>query len=413
MHNVRAEFARRAAAPLSLDLTRGKPSPQQLRLLDPFYSVVGSGSFLSKSGIDCANYGPPIDGLPEARQLFAGILQAPPEAVAVHGSSSLALMAMAFQNAAYRGVLPGEKPWRTSGGRGIALVPGYDRHFAVAANCDVPLVPVEIREDGSHWDQLERLVTRDSSFRMVWLVPRYSNPTGGSLTEAEIQRMAAMTPAADDFRWFVDHAYAVHCLDPEDPPIASIYDAFAAAGKLDLLYLFGSTAKILWAGSAVGALAASPANREALVGQIAAQFVTTNKLEQLRAVRAIEQYPGQLPGLMRDHAAILRPRFSAVDEALIRWLGADGMDGQVQWSRPKGGYFINLTLPNRTAKRVVELCKQLGVALTPAGATYPGGHDPADSNLRIAPSFPSLADITAAADVLGCAIRYALEVAEE
>lgn len=401
---MRAEYERLARSGLKLDLTRGKPSPEQLSLLEGFGTCVNDEDFRASDGTDIRNYGGELRGLPEARALFAELLGVPADNVLVWNNSSLELMAYAMDFAVHQGVGSTPKPWATSAPQAIILTPGYDRHIHLSEGLGLRLVPVEITADGSYWNEVAPLVSGDETCKAVWVVPRYSNPSGHTLSAAEVRKMAAIRPAASDFRWFVDNAYAVHDLYDEGDNVPDVWNAFVEAGTLEHLYLFGSTAKVTWSGAALGAMAASDANLKQIIGRLKLRSIGPNKLSELRHVRYIDGYPGGVQGLMKAHAALLRPRFEAVLEVFAREL-ADG--DLATWSRPRGGYFINLDTRDGLAKRVVQVAGELGVKLTPAGSTWPGGRDPRDRNIRIAPSFPSVADVRKAAEVVAFAIKYA------
>ncbi len=403
-----AERYRRALdSGLSLDMTRGKPCPEQLDLANGMLSVVGPGDFLAADGADCRNYGG-VDGLPEARRLFGDFLEVPAKNVLVQDNSSLRLMHDALVQAMLRGVPGGAGPWvREPKVRFLCPVPGYDRHFSICERLGIEMVPVRMDDAGPDLDTVTRLVAEDPAVRGMICVPRYSNPTGITYSAEAVEVLASMPTKAADFRIIWDNAYAVHHLVDDPPPLASIFDHCQSAGNPDRPLIFGSTSKVSFGGAGVAMVAASDANVAWLRRGYSRQTVGPDKLNQLRHVRFFRDIEG-IRAHMRRHAEILRPKFDRVCRVLEQRLG--GLE-LATFRKPAGGYFISLDLAPGCALRVVDLAKAAGLLLTPAGATYPGGNDPEDRNLRLAPSFPSLQALEQAANLIAdCAILAASEV---
>ena len=389
---------------LQLNMARGKPCPEQLDLCGDIHAELTD--FKDGDGADVRNYGNLI-GIPECRRLFAQILEVDPEQVFVGGSSSLNLMYDMMGIAFVHGVLEGMTPWyKLDKVRFLCPVPGYDRHFAVSDSYYVENVPVPMLDDGPDMDIVEKLVAADPTVKGIWVVPKYSNPTGLTFSDEVVRRFAALEPAAEDFRIYWDNAYAVHDLYPEDEKrdhLLGLYGELKKKGKEDMAYMFASTSKVTMASAGVGAVAMSPRNYEWAKKRFSIQTIGFNRVNQLRHARFIPDMQA-LDRLMMGHAAILRPKFRLVLDLLERELGQ--LDC-CSWSKPKGGYFISFSAPAGTAKRIVALCKEAGVVLTGAVATYPYGQDPEDSNIRIAPSFPPLDELEQAMEVFCWSVRLA------
>jgi DNA-binding transcriptional MocR family regulator len=387
---------------LRLDMTRGKPCAAQLDLSQDLLTAV-TGDVRATDGTDCRNYGV-VDGLPEAKALFADMVGVSPSEVIVGGSSSLTLMYDSVVRCLFHAPVGGDRPWRAQTAvRWACPVPGYDRHFAVCENLGIEMTTVPMTDDGPDMDALETLVAADASVRGMWLVPRFSNPTGAVVSSEVVQRLARMRTAAPDFRIFWDDAYAVHVLGTEPVEIPSILEACTQAGNPDRVLLFGSTSKITFAGAGVAFMAGSEANMAWTRKHLAIQTIGPDKLNQLRHVRFL----GDLAGIrahMQKHAAILRPKFARVLSVLEEELGGTGL---ATWTKPRGGYFVTMWVPKGTASRVVTLAKEAGVALTPAGATHPYGKDPDDRVLRLAPTFPAVEEIDQAMRVVAACVRLA------
>ena len=385
---------------LALDMARGKPSKEQTDLSRPMLDLVTSTSDLVDEGMPADNYGVP-DGLPSARRLAAQILGVDPANVIVNGSSSLNLMHDVIVNAYTHGI-GGNEPWCRQGEvKFLCPSPGYDRHFAVTARYGIVNVPVEMREDGPNMDEVERLVESDASIKGIWCVPKYANPTGTTYSDEAVRRFAALKPAAPDFRIFWDNAYVVHDIYDEGDKLLNIFDALEEAGATDLVYEFASTAKVTFPSSGMAFVTASPADIAEIHAAFAIERVSPEKLLQLAHVRFLKDVDG-VRAHMAKQAQILRPRFELVQQKLQDGLGDLGI---ATWTNPRGGYFVSFDGPEGSAKAIVSLMAELGVTLTGAGATWPYGKDPRDTNIRIAPTFPTLDKLDAALDVFVLVVK--------
>ncbi len=394
---------------LSLDLSRGKPSAEQLALSLPMLDVLTSRAALcSESGQDCSNYGG-LEGIPEARRLLADMMGTSPENTVIGGNSSLNFMFQVVSHGMTDGICGGE-PWgKCENRKFLCPAPGYDRHFAIAEHFGFELISVPMLSDGPNMDIVEELV-RDPSVKGLWCVPKYQNPTGVVFSDGVVRRFAALKPAAKDFRLFWDNAYCVHGFDGEDIPLLDIISECRNAGNPDMVYEFCSTSKVTFPGSGISAVAASPANLADIKGFMQYATIGPDKLNQLMHARFFENI-GAVKAHMARHAEIMRPKFAAAYDILERELAGTGIAG---WTRASGGYFFSyFTLPH-TASKIVKLCAKYGVKFTPAGATHPYGHDETDSDIRIAPSFATLAEIETAILVLAlCTKLVSIEEIEK
>ncbi len=385
---------------LALDITRGKPSSKQLDLANNLLDLP-LNSYLA-GDLDTRNYGG-IDGLPEMKQLFAEMLELEAKNVIVGGNSSLTMMYETLARACQFGVPGGQEPWNNVKSRKfLCPTPGYDRHFLITEHLGFELIPVSISSTGPDMDQIESLVATDHSIKGIWCVPKYSNPTGDSCSEQTVKRLAEMK-AAPDFRIMWDNAYAEHHLDDSPPALANIMSYCISAGNENRVIEFASTSKISHPGSGVAAMAASDENIADARHHMSVQTIGPDKVNQLRHLQLF----GNLKGLrehMKQHAALIKPKFDLVERILQRDLGDLGI---ATWTSPKGGYFVSLDILNGTAKKVVELANDAGVKLTSAGAPFPYGNDPDDRNIRIAPTFPSIEDLRQATDVLTVCVQLA------
>ena len=395
---ARQEFADLAARGLKLDITRGKPSPKQLDLSNELHEL-SSGT--DANGADLRNYGG-LNGLVELREIFSEGLQVPVEQLLAAGNSSLELMHDALAFALLNGVPGGTQRW-VSEPEIVFLcpVPGYDRHFALSERLGIKMITVPMTPDGPDMDVVERLVAEDPRIKGIWCVPKYSNPDGAVYSDETVRRLSAMSTAAPDFRIFWDNAYAVHHLTDDEAEIADLLALCAENGNPDRALVFGSTSKITFAGAGVAFFGSSPANVEWWLASTSKRSIGPNKVNQRAHARLLRDAEG-LREHMRKHAALIRPKFEAVDKILSAELGGTGL---AKWSNPAGGYFISLEVPEGCAKAVVAKAKEAGVALTPAGSTHPYGDDPTDSVIRIAPTFPELADVEAATAGLAVCVR--------
>ena len=398
---VKSEYEHMRSLHLSLDMSRGKPGFDNMDLSGEMFDLVGNDTgFKNISGIDCRNYGG-LDGLAELKNLFGEILGISPEQIIVGGNSSLNMMFDTIAQAMTHGM--GGEPWMKQGEiKFLCPVPGYDRHFAITEYFGFKLIPVAMTDEGPDMDEVENLV-KDPSVKGIWCVPKYSNPEGITYSDTVVRRMAALKPAAGDFRIFWDNAYAVHDLYDSGDSLLNLYDECVRLGNPDLPIIFTSTSKITFPGAGVAAEAASPNNVAMLKGRMKYQTIGPDKLNQLRHARMFKT-ADDVRRHMKKHADILRPKFECVLSELQNDLSGTGI---ARWTNPRGGYFISLWVMNGCAKRVVQLCANAGMILTPAGAPFPYGMDPDDSNIRIAPSYPSVEEIKKASSVLCCAVKYA------
>jgi DNA-binding transcriptional MocR family regulator len=388
---------------LTLDLTRGKPSSQQLDLSTELLNLPGATDFIAENATDTRNYGG-LQGLIEARRLFSSVLEAPAEQIVLANNASLSLMHDILVFALLKGTCDSVEPWSKQGDIAfLCPVPGYDRHFKICEDYGIRMIPVRLLEDGPDMDEVERLVAGDASIKGMWCVPKYSNPTGTVYSDSVVERLAAMKAAANDFRIFWDNAYAVHHLTEEQVSIANLLERSAAHGHANRAFVFASTSKITFAGAGLSAVAASKPNVQWLLTRLTPRTIGPDKVNQLRHVRFLKN-PEGITALMEKHRQLLAPKFEAVLEIFAAELS--GLS-DVSWTTPKGGYFISLEVPAGCAKRVVALAKDAGVVLTPAGATHPYGKDPEDRTIRIAPSFPKLAEVQEAARAVALCVQLA------
>jgi len=403
---IKKQYDTFKARGLKLNLTRGKPAAAQLGLSSELLSLPGASDFTAEDGTDCRNYGG-LQGLLEARRLFAGIMGAPAEQIVIANNASLALMHDCIVYSLLTGTCDSAQPWSKEGEVAfLCAVPGYDRHFKICEDYGIRMITVSMNDDGPDMDEVERLVAHDASIKGMWCVPKYSNPTGTVYSDEVIERLAAMKTAAPDFRLYWDNAYAVHHLTDERIEIANILELCTEHGQANRAFVFASTSKVTFAGAGLALFAASKDNVKWLLARLIPRTIGPDKVNQLRHVRMLKNEAGIL-ALMDKHRTVIAPKFERVQQVFEQVLG--DVAG-VEWKRPKGGYFISLTVPHGCAKRVVALAKDAGLELTPAGATHPYGKDPEDNTIRIAPSFPDLNEVAQAAE--GVALCVKLAVAE-
>jgi DNA-binding transcriptional MocR family regulator len=384
-----------------IDMTRGKPSSEQLDLSNAILTVLTPEDCLSADGDDYRNYGFGT-GIPEAKALLGAYMGVGPKQVIAGGNSSLSLMHDTMVGAVLSGVPGGGAPWG-AGTKFLCPVPGYDRHFAICERLGIEMINIDMRDDGPDMDAVEAHVAEDPAIKGIWCVPKYSNPTGAVYSDTVVERLAAMQCAAPDFRIFWDDAYTMHHLTEARPVVMNILDACTAAGCPDRPYMFASTSKITHPGTGLAAFAGSDANIADAAHKMSFATIGPDKLNQMRHVR----FFGDVEGMavhMEKHAAIIAPRFDAVDAALTRHLGGTGL---ASWSTPRGGYFFNVDLLDGCAAETVRLAGEAGVTLTPAGATFPYGRDPRDRNLRLAPTYPTLREIEQAMEVFCACVKVA------
>ncbi len=387
---------------LKLDMSRGKPSATQLDTGMEILDFLNSQSDLkTEEGIDCRNYGV-MDGIPEAKRLMADVMGVRPEQVIVCGNSSLNLMYDSVSRSMTHGVC-GSTPWcKLDKVKFLCPVPGYDRHFAVTGHFGIEMINIPMTPQGPDMDLVEEYVNNDSAVKGIWCIPKYSNPQGISYSDETVKRFAALKPAAGDFRIYWDNAYAIHHLyEDNQDEILNILDECEKAGNPDMVYEFASTSKVSFAGGGIAAVASSDKNLADIKKSMTIQTIGFDKINQLRHARYYKNIDG-LKAQMKKHADILRPKFEAVLEVLERELGGLEIGS---WVHPRGGYFIAFDAMDGCAKEIVAKCKEAGVVLTGAGATFPYGKDPRDCNIRIAPSFPTPEEMAAATDLFVLCVK--------
>lgn len=399
---VLAEYEKQKALGLKLNMARGKPGREQLDMVTDLCNILVKPEDFISDGIDSRNYGN-VDGLPAAKALFADILGCKPEQCFVGGNASLQLMYDTVAKAYSNGLLHSEKPWsKLEKVKWLCPAPGYDRHFKVTQSFGAELITVPMTENGPDMDVVEELI-KDPAVKGMWNVPKYSNPDGIIYSDETIRRIAAMKPAAPDFMLMWDNAYCIHEFEGEFVPFADILSLCAENGNADMVYEFASTSKVTFPGAGVAVMATSEANLAYLIPLINIQTIGFDKINQLRHVKYLQDKEHTL-ALMQRHAAILRPKFRAVLDALDREIAPLGIG---EWKRPKGGYFVSYNAMPGTAKRALALCKEAGVTMTGAGATFPYGVDPEDSNIRIAPSLPPVEELQQAIAVFCVCVKLA------
>ncbi len=399
---VQKEYNRYQALELHLDMSRGKPCREQLDLSMGLMDALHSGDDMTcEDGTDCRNYGV-LDGIHEVKVLMGDMMENNPDNIIIYGNSSLNVMYDTVARAMTHGIM-GNTPWcKLDKVKFLCPVPGYDRHFAITEYFGIEMIPVPMTPEGPDMDMVEELVSSDEAIKGIWCVPKYSNPQGYSYSDLTVRRFARLKPAAKDFRIFWDNAYGIHHLyDIKQDYLIEILQECKRAGNPDLVYKFASTSKITFPGSGIAALATSDNNLVDIKNQLKNQTIGHDKVNQLRHVR----FFGDIHGMMKHmekHAAIIRPKFEAVEEIFDENLTGLGIG---EWTKPNGGYFISFDAMEGCAKEIVAKAKKAGVTLTGAGATWPYGKDPKDSNIRIAPTYPTLEDLKTAAKLFTVCVR--------
>lgn len=398
---VRRDYEQFKSRNLDLNMSRGKPSPAQLDMcLDIFDSVNALNGYKAMDGTDCRNYGN-LTGLEECKTIFSQVLGVPNDNIIVCGNSSLNIMFDYISQCMTMGA--GAQPWMLQGNiKFLCPVPGYDRHFSICEHFGIDMINVDMLSSGPDMDAVEELV-KDPTVKGMFCVPKYSNPLGITFSDEVVRRIASLKPAAPDFRIIWDNAYFVHDIVEDGDVLLNIFDECEKHGTQDMIIEVASTSKISFPGAGIAIVTASPKNIDMIKARMRVQIIGHDKINQLRHARVLKDGNG-LRAYMRRHAAILKPKFEIVVKSLDRDLTGLGI---AEWTHPKGGYFVNLDVLPGTAKRVVELCGAAGVVLTNAGATYPYGKDPKDSNIRIAPSYPSLDELREAMNLICIAVKYA------
>lgn len=396
------EYEEVKAKGLKLDMSRGKPGASQLDMEMDFMDVLHTGTSLkTETGLDCRNYGL-LDGIPEAKKLLGDMLGIPAERVIVCGNSSLSVMYDTIARSMMFGVM-GSTPWhKLDKIKFLCPVPGYDRHFAITEQFGIEMINVPMTASGPDMDMVEKLVSEDEAIKGIWCVPKYSNPQGITYSDETVKRFAALKPAAEDFRIFWDNAYAIHDIyEDKSDSLLEILSECEKAGNPDMVYEFCSTSKVMFPGSGIAGIAASEPNLESIRKVLTIQTIGFDKLNQLRHVRYFKDING-MKEHMKKHAQIIRPKFEAVLEVLERELTGLGIGS---WIKPNGGYFIAFDALEGCAGEIVNKCKEAGVVLTGAGATYPYKKDPKDSNIRLAPTFPTPEELAVAADLFVLCVK--------
>ena len=402
LEELKKEYIDAKGKGLNLNMARGKPSKAQLDLsMDVLDALTSKGSAITESGIDTRNYGD-MTGIPEAKKLMADVMGTDPQNVIVFGNASLPIMYDTVARSYCFGV-NGSTPWcKLDKVKWLCPVPGYDRHFAITEQFGIEMITIPMNSDGPDMELVKKYVEEDETVKGIWCVPKYSNPTGITFSDSVVRAFASLRPAAEDFRIFWDNAYAVHDLyDDKKDELLDILSECALNGNEDMVYEFCSTSKVSFAGAGIAAMATSEKNRKWVESTMTIQTIGYDKMNQLRHVRYFKDIDG-LKAHMKKHADMLRPKFEAVLNCFESEL--DGLD-IATWTEPKGGYFIYFDAMEGCAKEIVAKCKEAGVTLTGAGATYPYKKDPKDSNIRIAPSFPTPEEMELAAKVFVLCVK--------
>ncbi len=398
-----AQYKELQAKGLKLDMSRGKPAPSQLDLTLDMLTHCLDGECISENGTDCRNYGV-LDGIKEAKELCMPMLGVGEDEIIIGGNSSLQLMYDTITRAMLLGVLGGDKPWsKNEKVKFLCPAPGYDRHFAICQSLGIEMITVPYKADGPDMDIVEKLVAEDELIKGIWCVPMYSNPEGITYSDEVVKRFANLSPKAKDFRIFWDNAYCVHHLTDTPDTLLNLLDEAKKTGKENMVFMFTSTSKISFPGGGLAVIGASAANIEFIKSQMTYQTIGFDKLNQLRHARFFKDFDG-IKAHMLKHREIIAPKFDIVLDALEKEIAPLGFG---KWHKPNGGYFVSFNGLQGTAKRTVELCKNAGVVLTGAGATYPYGIDPEDKNIRIAPTYPTTEELAMAMEVFCVAVKLA------
>lgn len=403
LNDTKAAYDAFQAKKLSLNMARGKPGPEQLDLMMPMLDTLTAQSgAISESGDDCRNYGA-LEGILEARKLFADVLGAKPEEMFIAGNSSLELMFTCFQIAFVKGIA-GCTPWcKRDDVKFLCPVPGYDRHFALTEYFGVKMINIPTDENGPDMALVKQYVENDESVKGIWCVPVYANPTGITYSDETVRAFAALKPAAKDFRIYWDNAYCIHHLVENPKTPLTINAACAESGNEGIFYQFASTSKVTFPGAGVAVLNTAKENLKELSAAIGIQTIGFDKMNQLRHVRFFRDAEN-MRAIMDQHRKVLAPKFNIVLDMLDQEIAPLGIG---KWTKPEGGYFVSFDAPKGTAKRIVQLCKEGGVTLTGAGATYPYGIDPDDSNIRIAPTYPVPEELQQAMELFCICVKLA------
>ena len=398
------EYEAYKAKGMKLDMSRGKPGADQLDIAMPMFDVfTNSASMIADDGTDCRNYGM-LTGIPDAKKLFGALLGVGTDEIIIGGNSSLSLMYDTVARAVTHGVYGSEKPWgKCEKVKFLCPAPGYDRHFAICETFGIEMITVPMKNDGPDMDMVEKLVAEDEAIKGIWCVPLYSNPDGIVYSDETVRRFANLSPKAKDFRIFWDNAYCVHYLKDAPDRILNILDECKKTGKEDMVFIFASTSKISFPGAGVAVMAGSVNNMKQVAGLMGIQCISYDKINQLRHVKYFKDMDG-IMAHMAKHKEILAPKFNMVLDMLDKEIGELGI---LEWNKPNGGYFVSVNTLDGCAKRTVQLCKEAGVVLTGAGATFPYGKDPADKNIRIAPTYPPVSELEQAMNIFCISLKLA------
>lgn len=398
------EYEAYKAKGMKLDMSRGKPGADQLDIAMPMFDVfTNSASMIADDGTDCRNYGM-LTGIPDAKKLFGALLGVGTDEIIIGGNSSLSLMYDTVARAVTHGVYGSEKPWgKCEKVKFLCPAPGYDRHFAICETFGIEMITVPMKNDGPDMDMVEKLVAEDEAIKGIWCVPLYSNPDGIVYSDETVRRFANLSPKAKDFRIFWDNAYCVHYLKDAPDRILNILDECKKTGKEDMVFIFASTSKISFPGAGVAVMAGSVNNMKQVADLMGIQCISYDKINQLRHVKYFKDMDG-IMAHMAKHKAILAPKFNMVLDMLDKEIGELGI---LEWNKPNGGYFVSVNTLDGCAKRTVQLCKEAGVVLTGAGATFPYGKDPADKNIRIAPTYPPVSELEQAMNIFCISLKLA------
>ncbi len=404
LEDLQARYSALKGLNLKLNIERGQPGDDNFDLSNQLLTIVTENDIITESGFDIRNYPGGVLGLPEARELFAPLLGAKPQETLVGNNASLLILSKVLMWAMLRGLAGSSAPWgKEDKPKMIVTVPGYDRHFTLLHEIGFEMIQVRMTKEGPDMDEVEKAAA-DPAVKGILFVPTYSNPTGDTVSDETIKRLAAMKTGAPDFTIFADDAYVVHHLADHPAKPKNLLRACEEAGNPNRVYLFSSTSKTTFASGGLGFMATSVANLAYISKCFGTMFIGPNKAEQLRHVKFLSAYPGGIAGLMKEHSKLLKPKFDVTQKVLEKELGGSGL---ATWSKPEGGYFISLDTTKPVAKRAVALCKEAGVAITPAGATFPFGKDPKDANIRISPTRPPVAELEKAIEVLAVSIKLA------
>ncbi len=398
------EYEEYKAMGMKLDMSRGKPGADQLDIAMPMFDVfTNAASMIADDGTDCRNYGA-LTGISDAKKLFGELLGVGTDEIIIGGNSSLAMMYDTVSRAVTHGVYGSDKPWgKCEKVKFLCPAPGYDRHFAICETFGIEMITVPMHSDGPDMDMIEKLVSEDEAIKGIWCVPLYSNPDGIAYSDEVVRRFARLSPKAKDFRIFWDNAYCVHHLTDTPDHILNILDECKKAGNEDMVFIFASTSKISFPGAGVAIMAGSVNNMKHTAKIMGIQCISYDKINQLRHVKYFKDVDG-IMAHMAKHRAIIAPKFKMVLDMLDSSIGGLGI---LEWNKPNGGYFVSVNTLDGCAKRTVQLCKEAGVVLTGAGATFPYGKDPNDRNIRIAPTYPPLNELEAAMKIFCVSVKLA------